>query len=346
MELSRFAFARPHVLLIEAPGGTGARLALERVLRERGWPLVDSPADADILAVAGAGIEAFADRVWGQLPGPRARFALTDPGRVGGALDQAAQWLRDLGRQREDAVSRLPPLLNASDVGMPEHTDMGMEMPAGLEMADRAPDRDGLQLDVLHVPWGPALPWWPAGLVVRSCMQGDVLADVEVSRVGGETPAAAFWLAAAESIGSARAGAAARLDALTRLLAVAGWEAERLRAQRVRDDLLTAEPSARTRDALRRLHRRVGRSRTLARMSSRMGRYGGADVAAQYRQWLADADASVADGAETPATAPADDIMDLLTESLTGAELSAARLVVASLDPWLSGALVTGAQRV
>lgn len=338
MDLSRFAFARPHVLLIEAPGGTGARLALERVLRERGCPLADSPADADILAVAGGPLEQFADRVWKQLPGPRARFDLTDPEYAAAELDGAAGRLRELSRQRADAASRRPPLLSESD--------MDMDMPAGLQMADREPDRDGLQLDVLHLPWGPALPWWPAGLVVHSRMQGDVLADAQVSRIGGETPAAGFWLAAADSVGPARAGAAARLDSLTRLLAVAGWEAERLRAQRIRDDLLSAEPPAQTHQALRRLHRRVGRSSTLARMCAGVAGNGGVDVTARYRQWLTDAVAAVDTGADPPAAAPAEDISGLLTELLTGTELSAARLLVASLDPWLSGALVSGGRRV
>lgn len=336
MELSRFTYARPHVLLIEAPDGTGARLALELVLRERGWPLVDSPADADILAVAGGRLEPFADQLWEQLPGPRARFALTEPEHTAAALDQASERLRDLPAQRQDTASRRSPRLGGSDG----------EMPAGLEMADRAPDRDGLQLDVLHVPWGPALPWWPAGLIVRSHMQGDVLADIEVSRVGGKRPAAAFWLAAADLFGPAQAGAAARVDSLTRLLAVAGWEAERLHAQRIRDDLLSAEPHPRMHQALRRLHRRVGRSSTLARMTSGLGLAGGVDVTARYRQWLTDAVVGLERGVDPPAAAPADDVSDLLAELLADAELSAARLVVASLDPWLSGALVTRGQRV
>jgi hypothetical protein len=50
------------------------------------------------------------------------------------------------------------------------HHDMGevdMGMPGGLPMAERGEDRDRLKLDRLHVPLGPVLPDWPAGLLVR-----------------------------------------------------------------------------------------------------------------------------------------------------------------------------------
>jgi hypothetical protein len=53
--LRRFAFARPHLLLVQAPGGTSARLGVERVAREWGWPIVDTPADADLLVACGGG---------------------------------------------------------------------------------------------------------------------------------------------------------------------------------------------------------------------------------------------------------------------------------------------------
>jgi hypothetical protein len=43
----------------------------------------------------------------------------------------------------------------------------------GLPMAHEGDDRDGLRLDRLHVPLGPVLPDWPAGLVVRLTLQGD-----------------------------------------------------------------------------------------------------------------------------------------------------------------------------
>lgn len=367
MELSRVAFARPHVLLIESPGGTAARLALERVLRERSWPLTDSPADADVLAIAGAGLQGYAGRVWDQLPGPRARVDLVDQEQAGPALDGAQQTLLARAAQREDATTR--PLAPSSGPAhdmpaghdMPESHEMpaGHDMPGGLDMAGRAPDRDGLQLDVLHVPLGPALPWWPAGLVLRSRLQGDVLAAVEVSWVGATRPATPFWMSVAESAGPARTGAAARLDSLTRLLAVAGWEAERLRAQRVRDELLAHEVSSAVRARLNRLVRRVGRSAVLARMTRGLGEHSGSDVTGRYRSWLAEL-AELAEAADHrnvrsfgrhgaqiygrnggASLAP-----DRLAELLAGTEVSSARLIVASLDAWLTDAVVAGAERV
>lgn len=334
MDLSRFAYSRPHALLVEAPGGTASRLALERVLRERGWPLTDSPADADILAVAGSGLRPYADRLWAQLPGPRARVELVRPEHAAGALDGAQRALFDRAAQREEATTRSAPPVDA-----------GGDMPAGLGMADRAPDRDGLQLDVLHVPWGPALSWWPAGLVLHSRLQGDVLAEVEVSWLGGARSASSFWTSMPAAVGPARTAAAARLDSLVRLLAVGGWEAERLRAQRIRDALLSGGEDAGALSELRRLRRRVGRSRTLARMTSGLGRLGSADVTARYRQWLTDAVAALESGEDSPVRPLPDGPDDVLTRLLTGTEVSSARLVVASLDPWLTGALLAGAAR-
>jgi len=78
--------------------------------------------------------------------------------------------------------------------------DHGMSMPAGLAMADRAPDRDLLKLDRLHVPLGPVLPEWPAGLVLHTALQGDVIqeAAVQVLDVGDHGSAwpsgrGSFW---------------------------------------------------------------------------------------------------------------------------------------------------------
>ncbi len=383
MDLTRFAFGKPHVLLIEAPGGTGPRLAVERLARERGWPLVDTPADADVLVVAGAGLHEPAQLVWDQLPGPRTRITLLDPDRVEAALDEAARSLLDRAEQRADAAARGPrdePMqemggdsghdmsaedgdggsgddMGGDDMGGDDggggsghdmhggHDMGGGDMPAGLPMADRAPDRDGLELDILHVPWGPALPWWPAGLVVRIQLQGDVLSEVEVGRIGPTAPAAPFWQAAADAVGSGRAAAAARIDALTRLLAVAGWSGERLRAQRVRDGLLGGAPNEELVGQLERLERRVGRSALLRRMTAALGPSAGARVTEAYRGWLADA-GGFRDGPPASRTADAQEAADQLADLLTGAEWSTGRLIVASLDPELTGALQPGAHRV
>jgi hypothetical protein len=69
------------------------------------------------------------------------------------------------------------------DMGHGDHGDMadmhmaGMRMGTGpvrgLPMAREGDDRVGLRLGRLHVPLGPVLPDWPAGLVMRLTLQGD-----------------------------------------------------------------------------------------------------------------------------------------------------------------------------
>ncbi|MBM0275207.1 hypothetical protein JM949_06930, partial [Micromonospora sp. STR1s_6] len=80
--LARWASRRPHLLLAAAPGATAARLAVEAHADRAGWPLAASPADADLLVVAGqpgSELAAAIERVWDQFPGPRARVRIIDP---------------------------------------------------------------------------------------------------------------------------------------------------------------------------------------------------------------------------------------------------------------------------
>jgi hypothetical protein len=178
------------------------------------------------------------------------------------------------------------------------------------------------------------------------------------------------WLSAAagEPVttgAAARRRAAAHLDSLARLLSVAGWPAEALAARRLRDDLLDDAPGTAVAPRLDRFARRVGRSRTLAWLTRGIGRLStdqagragvsgpaaraGGDVTARYRQWLTDIrhdTGRLTDGAplrpgavESPRGRWRDDappsaaLIRILPGLLTGAELAAARLVVASLDP-------------
>src|SRR5699024_10599404 len=60
------------------------------------------------------------------------------------------------------------------------HGDMDMA-PAGIPLAEGGEDRDGLEMDVLHLPLGPVLPFWPAGLVLHCSLQGDVVVDATAS---------------------------------------------------------------------------------------------------------------------------------------------------------------------
>ncbi|MBQ1088859.1 hypothetical protein [Streptomyces sp. B93] len=255
--LRRTALARPAVLLVPLPGATAVRLAAEAELRRRGWPRALSPAAADLLVVAGdargTGGDPL-DAVWRQLSWPRARVDL--PGTDG------------LAHRLDTAAARLTSSQVPEDDDPDDH---------GLPMADRADDRDGLRLDRLHVPFGPALPDWPCGLVLRTALQGDVVQDVEVDRLPVPAGSGSYWngpwLRAARGAEVTRGEAerrrcAAHLDSLGRFLAVAGWRDAAARARRLRD---TAPADGSHRAEVLRLVRRVSRSRTLRWLTAGVG---------------------------------------------------------------------------
>ncbi len=472
----RVTAGRPHVLLATVPGGAAVRLAAERLLRARDWPQASTPAKADLLLVAGPDLPELRtalERLWRDMPAPRARVHARTPDEVEAALDSGRALLGSPAVQRESAAppgeagghregehgaqerhegddqapghdrdgggegeagragdahggpdgehaphdagqdteaehgdGRQAPNGQTPDSQDPDgqapdgqdadghgdHGDHGghgnhgghgghgggqTDMPGGLPMAEPGADRDGLTLDRLHLPLGPFLADWPAGLTVRLVLQGDVVqrADVdEPARPSDDAAVEAFWVqpwfraASGEpvTVGEAvRRRAAAHLDSLGRLLAVAGWPAEAVRAGRLRDDLLSGAPRAAVAPRLERLTRRVGRSRTLAWLTRGIGvvtaqkaREAGAggpaaradgDVTARYRQWLADIwhdlprledpaplDVAVEESPRGPWSAeapPSAALIALLPPLLEGAELAAARLVVASLDP-------------
>ena len=411
--LLRAGAARPHVLIAAVPGGTRVRLAAEEQLRRRGWPAALTPADADVLLVAGPPARDIAgalEAVWDAIPAPRARFHAAGPGEVAAALDAARAELASGSRQRHSAAAGAGRLDgrhdsavghamaghgghgmagdgsgngNGRDAGGDDahgmagggHSGHGMgerEMPAGRPMADRGEDRDGLRLDQLHVPLGPVLPDWPAGLVLRLTLQGDVVQRAEPEILGGG--GGSFWdepwhqAAAGERVTAAegaRRGMAARLDSLSRFLAVAGWDEAAVTARRLRDDVLADASAARLHRDTRRLARRVARSRTLAWLTSGLGvltaaeaasagitgpalRAGG-DVTARYRRWCADLEAATAAlddvspldparlepprGQAADGAAASAGLITVLPRLLAGSEFAAARLIVASLDP-------------
>lgn len=339
--LLRVAADRPHVLVAEVPGGTRIRLAVEQELRQRGWPAAASPADTDVLVVAGPlgpRLQPLADRVWQQIPGPRAFLHLLEPDTVSAALDDARGSLAGGGE----------PLATASQV--PEHGgDQDMEMPGGQPMADRGEDRDGLMLDQLHVPLGPLLPDWPAGLVVHTTLQGDVVqvARIEVLRADG--PLDDFWgepwhrAATGEpvTVGDlARRRVAAHLDSLARLLAVVSWPDAAVRTRWLRDEVLGGAPAGQVMLRAQRLARRLRGSRTLRWLTDGVGVLHGEDSSARWLGWLADIDQALADlvwtGAIPGVREPAQSLAALLAVLpglLEGAELATVRLIVASLDP-------------
>ncbi|MFD0904756.1 hypothetical protein [Actinomadura sediminis] len=408
-----FATARPRAFVIASPGATRTRLLVEDGLRRRGGAVVASPAAATTLIVCGAPgseLASAVDVTWGDMPGPRALIRLDETvsgEEVATALDQAVSELADTVAQRTDAATRRawspkddqdaeheqehdadhdggpavsPPHDEHDDHG--EHAGHGgghgghehhMGSPMGLPMAGRADDRDGLKLDVLHVPLGPALHDWPAGLVVHLTLQGDVVQAAEVGVAdGGEGPPSFWdepWLRAVAGervpVGDGeRRRAAAHLDSIGRLLAVAGWTSAAERARVLRDDAVAGASGDELAVRFAGWSRRVRRSWTLRWMLRDVGvigramadRYGLSgpsarhlgDVLTRLRGWLDEAGAAIGrigdgeplDGTDGPRgpieRRPSAAMLDLLPVLLEGAEFSAARLIVASLDPDLA----------
>jgi hypothetical protein len=206
-------------------------------------------------------------------------------------------------------------------------------MVAGLPMAELGADRDGLTLDRLHVPLGPVLPDWPAGLVVRATLQGDVIqeASAEVLDIGQARPFE--WPSAA----------ARELDGLARFLGVTGWPSAAGRLRGLRDALLAGAPEDQVGAEAAGLLRRIRRSRTL-RWLIRDTPAGATDVAALLAARLAAIEAALPTSAGASpepqqggltAVQPEQGHLAAarLAELLVGAELAAARLIVAAVDP-------------
>lgn len=188
-------------------------------------------------------------------------------------------------------------------------------------MADLGEDRDGLTLDRLHVPLGPVLPDWPAGLVVRATLQGDVIQEATAQVLGGADDHLSTWSDADVAV--------RELDALARFLGVAGWADAAARSRRLRDVLLTGDRADGVVASAVALVRRVRRSRTL-RWLIRGVAVGEADLAGLLEQRLAVIDAAIA-GIEGQRVARPS--VEELANLLVGTELAVARLIVAALDP-------------
>lgn len=184
-----------------------SELRLHRDIR-----LVDAPRSANLLLVVGtlpSSTHAAARQIHDMLAQPRCTLRWT----VGDATDTElfphAERLTvaAAGMSPEDAVQRLalelrkvhvallrgdrepePPLLPDVDpapwrgVGPYGQGGTGMTggVPYGRPMAERAPDRDGLELDQLPVRVGPFFMPFPAGLVLDVKLQGDVIQEAIV----------------------------------------------------------------------------------------------------------------------------------------------------------------------
>lgn len=305
--LRRMAVRSPVALPAVLPGATQARLGVEAELRRRGWETAQAPAAADLLVVCGSPYpeeDRRLDTLLRTMSQPAARVDVTRPEHAAQALDEGFALLRDKAASRsesplghEDAAAGkhdAHPAKGTAPAGPahgPHHEHAGpghpgqdapgghsgheahtMSTVAGLPMADRAADRDGLSLDRLNLPLGPVLADWPAGLILRCALQGDIVQEVHVDRVPGPSDGTSFWnepwsrAARGEPVergAAARRRCAAHLDSLGRLLSLAGRPDTAARLRRLRDDVLAGAPSVHCGERLQALTKRVERSRTL-----------------------------------------------------------------------------------
>lgn len=341
--IARSAARRAHVLLVEVPGHWRTRTTVERALLTRGWSLAMSPADADLIAVCGRPRPRLGEAIelaWHQMPGPRVRVDVADYAQVETALDEARARLLDTEHHRHDAHTRpeAADLLpddeemghEAMDDGSMDHGGHGdMEMaPGGIALAQGGEDRDGLEMDVLNVRLGPVLPYWPAGLVLRCALQGDVVTEAQAELLDAEMPQ--------RHTGSAN-GAARTLDNVVSLLALAGWDDAAAEARRVRDAMLEGGDRATT-VRLDRLRHTVTRSRVLRWSLRGVRPLGHEDLERHdlpshlagdtYTRLLGMLDRAGDDNDPVTAVFPVDELPRLVA----GLDVAAARLVVASLD--------------
>lgn len=368
-----------HVLVVAVADGVWVRLAVERALRDLGWVAAWSPADADVLAVCGSPADAEAAAVkqlWQQLPGPRARVDLATADDVAASLARCAAALDDgglqavLAREADDAAqeagrgrgemdhNRHDEMEHGdhSDMqhggghdqmnhGEMEHGDMEMSGPAGIPLAEGADDdRDELEMDAWHVVLGPGLPGWPAGLVLRTTLHGDVVTALET--VAAPASGSPGDLGGPADLGGPgdRSGpdgpvphAALLADAAATVLDLAGWGVAAASARRARDDLLDGRAPGPVADALERLARRVRRSVLLRWSLQGPGRRRAAPRPSAGRvvrlRLLALLDAAAAllrNPAHPVGREPAEE-PEALADLAVGQELGTLRLLVASL---------------
>ncbi|HET7327096.1 MAG TPA: hypothetical protein VFJ14_07380 [Nocardioidaceae bacterium] len=352
--LARQAVVGAHALVVESPGAWLTRVAVEQALVRRGWRAAASAADADVLVVCGqpgARLAGAIDHVWDQLPGPRARTGVAAAADADAALDQVRSVLLDDRGQRGDAAARAvapagaesaPERDDGDDGGHHggDHGEMGMSGPGGIPLASGASARDGLGMDVVHLPLGPVLPYWPPGLVLWTTMQGDVAAEVEVELLDAED--APLPDRERRSLRSAR-----RCDAAAAMLMLAGWDSAAVAARRARDGLLTGASASESVSAVARLHARVARSRVLRWSLRDLGRLDDEQVAEHLLPQHLRGDAhdrllrlltacldQQHDEAPTERDLDPSAVAAALPPLLTGLDLAAVRLVVASLVPF------------
>ncbi|MGQ5261022.1 hypothetical protein ACTWLT_09730 [Micromonospora sp. ZYX-F-536] len=227
-----------------------------------------------------------------------------------------------------------------ADMGHGATSHGGMDMaPAGIPMAHGGEDRDGLELDVLHLRLGPVLPYWPTGLVLRCSLQGDLIVHAEVTLVDAQ------HARHHAGVRCAHHRAARRCDNAAGLLALSGWEDAAGRARRLRDWLLSDGDRGTTARDLDRLHRRIKRSWLLRWSLRGVGYLSAADVARldlpghlrgdthdRLLSMIQRAADDIAGSADASSDASEHVPIVKIGDVVQGLDIATARLVVASLD--------------
>ena len=328
--LLRLTARRPHVLTI-APAPTSdallaVRLAAEVELARRGWPAAESPADADLVLVAGEvgpRMARVVRAVWATVPAPRALVSVESVEELGEALDAAVAWLaRDGADAGVSSAGASGAIRTSTPIGL---ASSGRKAPPSRPgdpvMADLADDdRDGLALDALHVALGPVLPHWPAGLVLHVTLAGDLVTDARAEVLDVPGPR--------EPTGPRRTPRGPdhlRLDALVRVLGLAGADRAAARARTLRDGVpVPGELPA--------FGRRLARSRTLA-WTLRGIPLSATDHVPVPENTVEARVRALAAGLGTSLAPPVRPAPHRATAALVGLELGAARLALAAMDP-------------
>ncbi len=186
-----------------AVAGAGAQAQVDDLLLQPRLRLVDSPAAANVLLIAGAvpaHLAAELARLHDGLARPRVPLWWSLGSRVAPSIGPSVEVHESDAAALVDAVVRThqrlllgelpssPPALPdeepASWRGIGPYGQGGKGMtggvPYGRPMAEVAPDRDGLRLDQLTVRIGPFFARFPTGLVLEILLQGDVVQQAHV----------------------------------------------------------------------------------------------------------------------------------------------------------------------
>lgn len=203
---------------------------------------------------------------------PQARFVDGDEGDLIGDLVTLDREMLTSPERSE------PPLLPDVDsvewrgVGPYGHGGKGMTggTPYGRPLADRAPDRDGLELDQLPVTIGPWIGVLPPGLQLEVKLQGDLIQKLEVGPLVVSAPRGDIFSMAEQSPVSVAAleleRARHHLRWLSDALAIQGLPALGIRALRLARTLTTTD-----RESVDRLLKTIRRSGVLGMTLKRVG---------------------------------------------------------------------------